>query len=537
MNKHFSSCFNTALPQLSQSEILYLDPDKCPSHLLCNESEVYDLLVGVDVTKSTSPDNIAGRMLKSTVCSITPAVTALFNQTIRQGKIPKDWKTARITPVPKASDHTQVENYRPISILPILSKLLERHIYNCLMKHLNDHHPLSDNQWGFTRGKSTVGALLTAVDSWHQLLDSRTDICAVFFDLRKAFDSVPHRLLLNKLYRLGVDPYLLQWIVSYLCERTQSVCINGSSSEPLSVVSGVPQGSVLGPLLFLIYTDDVSQIILSNDSLLLYADDIVLYHPIYCQEDYNSLRNDVDSLCDWTSSAFLYLNAAKCKYMVISRKKQPIVPLTPILVCGNVLERVNSFKYLGVWITKDLTWSRHVNEICTKARRVVGLIYRQYYQYSTPETLNQLYVSFVRPHLEYAAPVWDPHLQKDIDKLEKVQKFALRMCTKNWMAGSDDLLTCNIPSLKTRRLYLKLVFLYQLVNDLIVYPSHGVSHRNLSVNIRHGHPALLHRPFSRTQAYNMSFFPHSISVWNTLPVDVVTSPTLCLFKSHLKYVL
>ena len=171
-----------------------------------------------------------------------------------------------------------------------------------------------------------------------------------------------------------------------------------------------------------------------------------------------------------------------------------------------------------------------MNEICTKARRVVGLIYRQYYQYSTPETLNQLYVSFVRPHLEYAAPVWDPHLQKDIDKLEKVQNFALRMCTKNWMAGYDDLLTCcNIPSLKTRRLYLKIVFLYQLVNDLIVYPSHpshGVSHRNLSVNIRHGHPALLRRSFSRTQAYNMSFFHHSLTCenFNTLIVSIMLQP-------------
>ena len=145
---------------------------------------------------------------------------------------------ARITPVLKASDCTKVENYRPISILPILSKLLEWHIYNCLMKHLNDHHPLSDNQWGFTRGKSTVGALLTAVDSWHQQLDSRIDICAVFFDLRKAFDSVPHRLLLNKLSRLGVDPYLLQWIASYLCERTQSVCIDESSWAAISCVQG-----------------------------------------------------------------------------------------------------------------------------------------------------------------------------------------------------------------------------------------------------------------------------------------------------------
>ena len=297
-------------------------------------------------------------------------MTALFNQTIRQGKLPNDWKTARITPVPKASDLTKVENYCPISILPILSKLLELHIYNCLMKHLNDHHPLSDNQWGFTRGKSTVGALLTAVDSWHQQLDSRIDICTVFFDLCKAFDSVPHRLLLNKLSRLSVDPYLLQWIASCLCGRTQSVCIDGTSSEPLSVVSGVPQGSVLEPLLFLIYIDDVSQIIFSSGSLLLYADDIVLYRHIYCQEDYNSLQNDINSLGDWTSSAFLNLNAVKC-----TRKKQPIVPLTPVLIYGNAVERVNSFKYLGVWITKDLTWSRHVTEICTN----VGLIYRQYY--------------------------------------------------------------------------------------------------------------------------------------------------------------
>ena len=177
LNKYFSNCFNTALPQLSQSEFLYLDPDKCPSNLLCNDSEVYNLLVGVDVTKSTGPDNISGRMIKSTACSITPAVTALFNQAIRQGKLPNDWKTAHITPVPKASDCTKVENYRPISILLILSKLLERHIYNFLMKHLNDH-PLSDNQWGFIRGKSTVGALLTAVDSWHQQLDQY--LCSIF---------------------------------------------------------------------------------------------------------------------------------------------------------------------------------------------------------------------------------------------------------------------------------------------------------------------------------------------------------------------
>ena len=532
LNTTFTKNFNYSIPALTS--ILPDAPDDCPSSFLCTEEEVYVLLSTLDTTKASGHDDISAKMLRETAISITPAVTKLFNISIRLGELPDEWKTARVTPIPKSGDLSNPGNYRPVSLLSILSKLLEKHFRDLLAKHFEEEYPLSAQQWGFTQGKSTTGALLAATDQWFRFLEQGCDICAVFFDYSKAFDTVPHRLLVQKLQGYNVHPLILRWIMSYLSMRTQYVCVDGSSSDILPAISGVPQGSVLGPLLFNIYINDITNVSLSNGSMLLYADDSMLYRPIHTDDDYYHLQLDINKLCTWTDNNLLRYNSTKCKYMVISRRKQPTLPSTSLFVNDSPMERVNSYKYLGVWLNSSLTWSMHVTSICKKARQQIGILYRRFYGHSNSATLLQLYLSYVRPHLEYAAPVWDPHQQGHIDSLERVQKFALKLCTRSWDSSYEDLLnSCHLPTLVQRRRLLKLSFLYQVLHGNYIFPDAPVETCPTPFNLRNRSVSTLYRPMARTNAYKFSFFPHAITLWNMLPPSVTASVSLFSFKCAL----
>ena len=410
--------------------------------------------------------------------------------------------------------------------MSIISKVLERHIFEKLCDFLH----ISDDQWGFLPGRSTTGAVLSALHDWHYKLDGGAEVQAVFFDLQKAFDTVPHDKLILKLYDLHVPTHLVSWISSYLWNRKQQVGVLGAKSPPTDVVSGVPQGSVLGPLLFLIYIDGLAEIPLSGGSLIMFADDVLLYKVIQTLTDFNDLQNDVNMLVQWISDRMLKLNVKKCKSLLVSRRRIPVCSRS-VLVNGQPLEKVQSYKYLGVLISSDLSWSGHISSICSKAKKQMGMLYRRFYRDTDPSTLRMLYVTQVRPLLEYAVPVWDPYLVKDVQALEAVQRFATKVCTKCWEGSnySERLQTLNLTTLQARRQFLKLTFLFKLVNNLVDFPNSPITFRpNLCAT--RSHSLTLNVPFARTEYLYNSFFCQAPRLWNGLPSEVVSATSTTSFK-------
>ena len=242
---------------------------------------------------------------------------------LSSGIFPEAWKLARIIPVPKAGDLSYPSNYWPISILSVVSELLERHVHHLLLQHLNAYpcYSISSRQCGFLPGRSTASVLLSVTHDWLQQLEQGNKVCSVFFDLKKAFDSVPHYLLLQRLLQINTNPFIVQRIRSYLTCRSQLVVVSGEHSSALSVLSGVPQDSVLGPLLFLIFINEVTYQISPGSTMSLFADDIALCRPVSSIEDYIILQSNVTAIVNWVANSLLSLQPAKCCYMVISRKR------------------------------------------------------------------------------------------------------------------------------------------------------------------------------------------------------------------------
>ena len=289
----------------------------------------------------------------------------------------------------------------------------------------------------------------------------------------------------------------------------------------------------MGPLLFLIYIDDITKGPFSPGThIVLYGDDILLYRTISTNSDYSYLQSDANTVQDWVNYNHMFLNPSKCKLMLISRKQNRMNNLLAVTINGQMLETVYTFKYLGLLLTSNLSWSKHIEGICTKTKKILGLLYCWFYQHVNQETLLQLYVSIVRPHMEYAAQVWDPHLKRDQDLLESTQKFACKMIPKNWDKGYDELLyMTNLSSLADRRLYLKLCSLYKIIHNMTCFP-HDIVVPKVTRSYT-STPFTLYQPFAHTNCFFSSFVPHTVSHWNSLPESVVSCPSLATFKHSL----
>ena len=266
---------------------------------------------------------------------------------------------------------------------------------------------------------------------------------------------------------------------------------------------------MLGPLFFLIYLNEAANLPFScGTHLNLFADDILSYRYTTTPEDVKCIQEDSESLSTWVRTNHLTLNPSKWKFMRVSRKRKHTIPT--ILLEDVPLEHVDTFKYLGVTLSSDLSWTPHIESVCTKARKLLGLLYRHFYNTAGSNTLLELYATQIRPHLEYAAPVWDPYSAININKLENTQKLALKIFSRKWNLGYQELLDlANCPTLYNRRQYFKLCIIYKITNQLIYFPTDVLSPRpNSSVLL-----PLIHQPFARTNAFFSYFVPSSISLW------------------------
>ena len=309
------------------------------------------------------------------------------------------------------------------------------------------------------------------------------------------------------------------------------VVVGGASSSALPVLSGVPQGSVLGPLLFLIYINDVTEVISIESSLTLFADDMAVYRPIQTILDFSALQLDISAISTWINNNFLSLQPAKCCAMLISRKQSGTGALHPLYVEGVPLPFVTSVRYLGVLLTEHLSWSEHVSALNAKAKQSIGVLFRNFYKNAQPSTLLKLYLAYIRPHFEYCSPVWDPHLRKDIDLLERAQKCGLRVCLKDWTSSYNDLLRKgNIQTLSKRRNVANLAHIHKIVHDLTDFPEAPVSRRTFHYNSRADNSLSLVPFRCKSSQYLHSFFPKAVKGWNSLPVEIVSLQTTQSFK-------
>ena len=398
---HFSSVFTDedvyTVPTLNNNSY----PDIQP--IIIQVLDVYHHLTSLQSHKAPGPDNIPPMLLKIASSEISLSLTLIFNASIHQGQLPYDRKQANVVPVFKKGSRAQPTNYRPISLTSVICKTLERIIHAHILSHLNYHNILCDQQHGFRPKRSCESQLITTINDIAKTLDAGFQTDVIFLDLSKAFDKVPHHRLCAKLKHYGIRGPILTWIHDFLSNRHHRVILDGNFSDIHPVISGVPQGTILAPLLFLVYINDLPTSIKCN--VRLYADDAMLYSTIHTLTDCISLQQDLNTLFHWATTWNMSFNPDKCEYMKITLKHNTIS--YNYTMSNAKIKEVSTAKYLGVTINNHLTWSNHIDNICHKALSVKSFL--QCNLTSCPPNIKLLcYITMVRSILEYASPVWSP---------------------------------------------------------------------------------------------------------------------------------
>ena len=527
----FASVFNKD----DDTEFKKLEHKKCLETIEPPVFEVEDIisrLKRLKTNKSPGPDTIHPKILYETANEIAYPLKIIFECSFKGKQVPKDWNYANITPIYKKGSRSDVNNYRPVSLTSVVCKVMEAIIRDHIMSHFVSNKLFSNRQFGFIKGRSVTLQLLQILDQWTESLEEGGQVDVIYTDLEKAFDKIPHKKLLSKLESYHVNKDVIDWISAFLSNRRLRVRINSEFSQWLPVTSGVPQGSLLGPILFIIYINDLVDFCDSGSDLYLYADDAKIFSYVKNEYDSDVLQLDLNKLTEWMNIWSLSLNVNKCK--VISYGRKTTVKKTYAISDTN-LDKVDNIKDLGVMFDCRLKFADHIQMKINKAYQMLGIIKRNFI-YLTPKSFTILYKATVRSHLEYSVNIWSPYHQYLIEKLEKVQKRATKLVLSvKKLKYEDRLRQLNLTTLKYRRLRGDMIETFKIFNGIYdTNVTNWFTNRSVasSYNIR-GHQYSMFQYYVHYDTRKYFFTNRIIPLWNSLPSEVVLSDTIDTFKNRL----
>ena len=495
--------------------------NKCSSVIFWPK-KVRKQLTKLDINKASGPDGIPALVLRTAAAELATPLARLFQLCFNSGHMPAQWKVADVVPCFKKGDKHSPSNYRPISLLPVLSKIMERLVNKAMWKHLNDQKLISKQQFGFRAGHSTSDALTYVSQRLTNTINNREEARVVCLDISKAFDRVWHPGLLEKLSALGFSGKLLAWLADYLSNRSMKVILNGKSSSLKWINAGVPQGSILGPLLFIIFIDDISQR-LTNTSIL-YADDVTLMTFIESREDRQaaaaSLNKDLLEIETWACTWNVLFGAAKCQSITVSNRRDSLDSHPSLHFFGTKLSEADSVELLGLTLSRDLSWNPVITKMAKTAAQRTGLL-RRAAPYLVPAQRAIIYKSMVRSKMEYASTAWHGATPTSLSKLDAIQRRAIRIIN---LPGEDPSSHQIQPLAHRRAVGATTMFhrmFYGNAPELLcqLLPDQLQTDPRLRRSVR-SHDLAVQIPRSNLVSHERSFIPSAARTWNALPPHI-----------------
>jgi hypothetical protein len=491
--------------------------------VVIREEMVEEVIRKLKDNKAAGVDELNSTFLKGSVKGLAKPLANIFRESLRSGKVPDDWKVANVAAIFKKGVRWDPGNYRPVSLTSQVGKVLEKLIKEVVVDYLEKYELIGRSQHGFRKNKSCLTNLLEFFELISNRLDNREWVDVLYLDFRKAFDTVPHVRLIAKLEAIGIRGQVLKWIKDWLAERKQRVILAGEVSRWEKVVSGVPQGSVLGPVLFLVYIEDIDNGMLNR--ILKFADDTKVIGRVVNDEDIMAMKEDLKKLYEWSVRWQMGFNADKCKVMHFGiGNKKSVYELG-----GKVIKECVEEKDLGVLVSRDGKVDKQCAEAAKKGFQMLGMISRTFSS-RKKVVLGKLYKSMVRPALEYCIQAWRPSLKKDIEVLERVQRRATRMVDEcRGLDYGGRLKRMNLTTLETRRLRADLIEVYRIMHgleglneeDFFIRTKTGAGlGGGTKMNLRGNSWKVYKKRFSSNYGRN-SFGNRVVSWWNKIPDSVI----------------